>query len=74
MTNHQRDAAGDDSNDRADVQDEDDSIVVAARCFRVHVQRVAAIEHRQREEDHRNTTQNIIRRETRRREFTSDDS
>ena len=56
MTNHQRNAGSDDSNDRADVQKGDDSFVVATHCFRVHVQRVAAIEHYQREENRRNTT------------------
>jgi len=55
MTNHQRDAASDDSNERADVQKGDDSVVVAAQCFRVHVQQVAAIEHCQREDNRHNT-------------------
>ena len=56
MTNHERYATSDESKDRADVQKGDDSVVVAARCLRAHVQRVAAIEHYKREENRRNTT------------------
>lgn len=56
MANHQRDAAGNDGDDGADVQDGDKSVVVTIHSLRVNVQHMAAVECRHGQENHRDAT------------------
>ena len=56
MADHQRDAASNDDNSRAYVQQGDKPVVVTSDRFRVNVQRMAPVEHYQRQENHGDPT------------------